>query len=372
MGDRNTKIRGDQIKDGTVTNDELADDTIKEVKLDIHNAPAVDKILGYTSNELEWVDSDATIPDNIYYNITLNAFRIAINGSLSRLNMVDGVVDEFEDETGIDGTSSTNELYDSTDDYYYPSTTYGSDVTGSGTASADSVFGAGYEAVKAFINDDAAYWQTADVAFPHWLKYDFGEGVTKTINKYRIRGFNGATRIYDWKNWTFQGSNNDSDWDTLDTQTNETFTQNAWNSYEFDNLTAYRYYRWVVTANFGSNNYGICEEAEMIEGTYDSMTLISENVEAEVQPDTARIILFEEDISSITINTDLKAYVSRDDGTTYTQITLVDKGDYETNKRILAASVDISGQPADKTMLYKITTHNNKGLKLHGVGLLWD
>ena len=104
----------------------------------------------------------------------------------------------------------------------------------------------------------------------------------------------------------------------------------------------------------------------------DNMTLISESNTASAQPDNARIVLFEEDVDSVTINTDLKAYVSRDGGTTWTQITLSDEGDYETGKQILSGSVDISGQPAGTSMEYKIITLNAKDLKIHGTGLLWD
>ena len=38
----------------------------------------------------------------IYDNIMLNAFYVAINGSLSVHNMIDGVIDEYEDESGVD------------------------------------------------------------------------------------------------------------------------------------------------------------------------------------------------------------------------------------------------------------------------------
>jgi len=54
------------------------------------------------------------------YNIMLNAFKIAINGSLSFFNLINSFIDEFEDESGIDTINSINELYDSTDDYYTP------------------------------------------------------------------------------------------------------------------------------------------------------------------------------------------------------------------------------------------------------------
>ena len=51
----------------------------------------------------------------------LNAFRVAINGSLTQFDMTDGIVDEYEDESGIDTGSSTNEDYDGTNDNYSPS-----------------------------------------------------------------------------------------------------------------------------------------------------------------------------------------------------------------------------------------------------------
>jgi len=68
----------------------------------------------------------------------------------------------------------------------------------------------------------------------------------------------------------------------------------------------------------------------------------------------------------------LKVYISRDDGNNYSQVTLVDEGDYESGKRILVGNVDISGQPSDKTMRWKIETLNNKNCKIHGVGLNWE
>ena len=38
-----------------IVNADITDDTISEVKLDIHNAPSgTDKVLGYTANGMEW------------------------------------------------------------------------------------------------------------------------------------------------------------------------------------------------------------------------------------------------------------------------------------------------------------------------------
>jgi len=102
-----------------------------------------------------------------------------------------------------------------------------------------------------------------------------------------------------------------------------------------------------------------------------NMTLISKPITAEIQPDKIKLILFEEDVDTITLNTDLKVYSSRDGGTTYTQGTLIDKGNYESGKRILQSVIDVSGQPAGTSVKYKIETLNNKNLKLHGIGQLW-
>lgn len=62
----------------------------------------------------------ASILDKHDVNIVLNAFRIAINGNLTQLNMVDGIVDEYQDESAIDTGASTNERYDSVDNFYTP------------------------------------------------------------------------------------------------------------------------------------------------------------------------------------------------------------------------------------------------------------
>ena len=99
--------------------------------------------------------------------------------------------------------------------------------------------------------------------------------------------------------------------------------------------------------------------------------LVSTGQTATVQPTSAHITIFEEDVDSITINTDLKAFVSRDDGTTYTEITLADKGDYQSSRQIWAGQVSIDGQPAGTTMRYKVRLYNNKNAKIHGVGLTW-
>jgi len=113
-------------------------------------------------------------------------------------------------------------------------------------------------------------------------------------------------------------------------------------------------------------------------GTEDSklsknMTLISEAFTAEAEADTSRIVLLEEDVDSITLNTDLKAYASRDGGSSWVQGTLTDEGDYDTSKQILVADFDLtqSGIGSGTDMEYKLETLNNKDLNIHASGLTW-
>ena len=102
-----------------------------------------------------------------------------------------------------------------------------------------------------------------------------------------------------------------------------------------------------------------------------NMTLVSNSIEAETQPDNIRIIINETDTDAITINTDYKAYASRDNGANWVQATLTDEGDYG-SERIFTGVADVSAQAADKTIKYKITTLNNKDCKTNKIGMIWD
>jgi hypothetical protein len=51
-------------------------------------------------------------------DIALLGFKVAVNGSLAKYNLVDQTVDAFEDTTGVDTTASTNELRSASGKYY--------------------------------------------------------------------------------------------------------------------------------------------------------------------------------------------------------------------------------------------------------------
>ena len=77
-----------------------------------------------------------------------------------------------------------------------------------------------------------------------------------------------------------------------------------------------------------------------------------------------------------TINTDIKAKVSRDGSAFSGYVTLVDEGNWGTDKRILVArNIDISGINSGTAMKYKIETFNQsagvKETRIHATSLAW-
>jgi len=127
----------------------------------------------------------------------------------------------------------------------------------------------------------------------------------------------------------------------------------------------------VDTGNSTNETYDSTNDLYSVTGNV-NLTLLSAAQTAVAAPADVRIVVFEQDVDSCTINTDILAYASRDNGTTYTAITLTDEGDYASSQRILAGTADISGQPSGTNMKYKIAGANNKDFKIHGVALTWS
>ena len=110
--------------------------------------------------------------------------------------------------------------------------------------------------------------------------------------------------------------------------------------------------------------------------SYNDMTLVSNAVTAESAPTTGDLVMtYTNGAGTATINTDLKAYVSRDNGTTYTQATLADQGDTGGHTILTANGLDISSQPSGTSMRWKIETLNqsaSKDTRIQAVSLGWS
>ena len=52
------------------------------------------------------------------FNISLLGFKMAVNEGLTVFNLVDGIVDEFHDESGTDEAEGSNDTYCASSDFY--------------------------------------------------------------------------------------------------------------------------------------------------------------------------------------------------------------------------------------------------------------
>ena len=121
-----------------------------------------------------------------------------------------------------------------------------------------------------------------------------------------------------------------------------------------------------------------------------NMVIQSNGYEANESPTSARVVIFEQDgisgydpkvVQSVTPNTDIKLYVSRDGGTTWTQATDLKKEmdinqeviwtSLYSNVNFMVGTIDLSSQPNGKEICYKITTHNNKDLLIRAIAINW-
>jgi len=440
--------------DGTETQLKVADEIDMQTKKIIN---AVDPTSNQDVATKKYVDDNISNIIKNTNNIILNAFRIAVNGSLAIFNMIDGIVDEYEDETGINAGASSGESYNSSGDYYTQDSTGGegidtytklclhcngvdestsfpdasaSDhtVTANGDAEVDTAqkeFGTGSLKVDGtgdyLTVPNHADWDVGSGNFTidfrmrpsnyssNWGTFAISGISANTANQmaiswYTVNGLQFTIYDDDWASLVSLSQDATSGW-SADTWYHVAIVRNGntFSLYRDGVLLDSTTYSGAVpdyssdlyigcqynSGNVGSYFPGHIDEfrwskgiarwtsaftpptAEYAEPTEDNMTLVSDSFTAEANPSNARIVILEEDVDAITINTDIKAYVSEDNGSNWHQITLSDEGDYDSNKRILTGSVALTDE-SDTDMIYKIATLNDKDCKIHATALSWD
>ena len=283
------------------------------------------------------------------------------------------------------GAVSANTTYHPVGDYYHNppggSESVITNVEGA-VYSRSSIHSASYIASNAFNDDLATRWATSN-GNTGWVQIDLGAGNEKTLVKIIPHATGGADgQCID--GFTFLGSNDGSSFTTLVTMANGQGTAVFGTgaaltsaTFNFSNTTAYRYYRFNITQTGIPSSRSLATVYELYGyeavTTAASMTLVSDNFTAQTAPSEASLVLLHEPIVACTLNVDTLAYISRDGGTTYTQGTLADGGEYSTGINILTINgLDISGQPSGTNIKYKIVTANAKEQRFHGSWLQWS
>jgi hypothetical protein len=105
------------------------------------------------------------------------------------------------------------------------------------------------------------------------------------------------------------------------------------------------------------------------------LTLISNATTAEAVPTKGDLVMtYTNGAGTATVGTDLKAYISRDNGSNWTEATLSYEGTTGGHSILTAHNVDISSQPSGTSMQYKIETLNqsaSKETRIQAVSLGW-
>ena len=434
-----TTVRSEDITAGQVKSADLASDAVPEF-------------------------DDSTLQDNI----ALLGFKMAVNDSLTQYGMVDGIVDEFHDESGVDTSGSTNLTYDATSDYYtgYTSgtTEHSWSYTGSDqawTTPANTVSGvvkayggngtngghSGYGGEGGFVHatiplssstayvivvgEQGDYWSQPSGEYgggggASWQASGSGGGLTGIFTGSAAIDFdnsssNGAASQaraliiagggggFGHYHYGCHGSDQWAGGDVTSSGGSGTGTNNSAGTQTYmaggdssagggggynggngsgssagGNSGTNFVHSSATSTTTNSGLAHVSDADELGQGNHGQMkitttqqaaldiTMLSNGFTAQSAPSTVRAVVFEEDVDAVTINTDLKIYASRDGGSNWSQITLADEGDYDTGKQIWSGEVDVSGQPSGTSVKYKITTHNTKQLRLHGVSLSWS
>lgn len=124
---------------------------------------------------------------------------------------------------------------------------YGIDFCTGGTATSDGGF---QTPDKGFDDNNATYYQNGN-STPCWCKYDLGAGVTKIARKYTIT-LSQFGSTYCPSAWIFQGSTDNTNWTTLDSQSGITWSSAYQKKeFEFSNSLGHRYFMWTFSAPNG-------------------------------------------------------------------------------------------------------------------------
>ena len=144
-----------------------------------------------------------------------------------------------------------------------------SNTAPSGEASASTeLTGTGREAFKAIDKNINTVWTTNSVP-TGFLKYDLGTGLSKITRQYTVTASSVAPEESPLE-WAFEGSNDNSAWTILNTQTSQTtWSASEKRTFQFTNTGNFRYHRLNISSSNDATFITIAEW-EMMEKISDS------------------------------------------------------------------------------------------------------
>ena len=400
--------------------------TVNATKIEEKSNPGVEKL---TAVETTAVGANDGVSD-LENEIGLINFNRLVDNSAAVDNFVNGFSDAFEDQTGVDTDSSTHEYVSASNIYQAPqnkSLTEAADdnslwsgVTGSWTFGAYS--GSGVTStvsggnIRSTIYTTTASSETGDIVSfspqstssvsgaiciyeassqsfiqPSNGNY-YGGGLFSSSSSHWVSNPSGVNAVGVWLSngniWTANPAADASSTDGITAALGSTYTLNrasdgtitmkvdgVTNSAYSDNWTKQITGDWrVFIHSTGEGNHPKLDsfKIKQADGTFNSGTFKTVSQTVSSAPDSIRLVVIGKEESSQTLNTDTVFSVSRDGGTTFTNVTLSDSGNYNSSGvKIYVGSADVSGQPSGTNIKFKMTSSSNKGFTLHGYSLIY-
>ena len=326
-------------------------------------------------------NAPSTYTTNIQDDIALLGFKVAANGSLAKFNLRDQVLDAFQDATGVDAGSSTGAAL--IGGYYVGSSVVQTYATLVGTANLTTAM-CTQNGLVSFNSTNMLDGNLTNYAFHtdssgvgSWMQIDFGSGKSYSLRRWGWFIQSGAYGVWKvqwsdngsaWTDWnggaTFGASPGSNIWYYSGTPANvASMTHRYWRSYKTSAASPGMYHTELEFEAYG---------ADLVA----DMTLVSSAVTADAVPTKGDLVItYTNGAGTAVIGTDLKAYVSRDNGTTYTLATLSSEGTTGGHTILTMHDLAIGSQPSGTSMRYKITTHNQSALKetrIQAVSLGWS
>jgi len=300
--------------------------------------------------------------------------NIALGSAADRITLLNGIVDPLTDETDVDTSSSANETFTSGSGGFYSGVSTGDmfDVAGATITTSPSFT----NQANSYDNDDGTTSYHAGGPSNDYYQIDLGSGVTRSAISYTVGMWNagissGYGTVFDYK---LQGSNDGASFTDIDSRSSITHNGAIASSkikYSFSKSTAYRYWRFVIVTSNGS--YTGVGEIEIEFSVPQDVTLISTPYTATSAPSKTILGFQTVENEAITINTDLKGFVSRDGGSNFTEVTLVLKTTLgQTGTKYYECAETTLTSTSGSSMVWKITTHNSTDIEIHGVALSWS
>ena len=325
---------------------------------------------------LTGVSTDTSAMEN---NIAILAFKVQSANDLAKFNLVDQVIDEYKDDTGLGTQTDIDRSGSSATDGYMASVyaIHGTPayVTGDRTSTitaTHSGFSWSGGTTSNLVDGDmstnttgSTYFQASTPSAGSYIRFQFSTAQLITEAKwYSDAGASSGS----YGIWQWQGSNNASSWTNIGANTflasGTSFTHLTLNG----NTSAYTYYQLLYVSGSTIASHWQ-KEVEFKQASSTSTanaagSLISTANTALTAPTTGDIVLLIEEVDGVvaTLNTagnDLRCAISRNGGTGWDYVALENKGLWGTNKKILVANgVPFSNSASGTDMRYKLEWAN--------------